>query len=540
MKPDPITKKWTRGENDERAVAAGCWFDAAAAQHVVDFFSSFLRHSKGQWAGQPFELLDWQRDDVISPMFGWKRADGRRRFREAFIAIPKKNGKSTLCGGLSLYGLMADREPGAEVYGAGSDREQAGIVYREAAAMVKSAPALAERLTLVESRKRIIAPITGSFYQVLSADGFRAEGINAHFTIFDELHAQPDRRLYDALRYAGAARRQPFMIQITTAGLDRDSICGERWDYALRVARGNIEDTAFFPYVCAAAPTDDWLDPKTWEKSNPSYGVTIDPEDFARDVQAARISPGDEASFRRYRLNQWLDGADESWISPERWAACAGKHSLASFKGKQVWLGLDLARVNDFTALAIATRDENGDLLVSWRHWYPKTSFEARRKEGRIPISAWARDGWLTVTDGDVTDFGLVESEIVEISKAMKVQSINFDQAFAHELVQRLKDTHGLNPLRVPQTALELNGPTLDFERAVAARTIKHDGNPMAAWMVTNAVKVTSRYNELSQAAKPKLGRDKNIDSLAALIFAMKNVGAKSASVYKTRGVFSA
>lgn len=530
QKPDAITAKHIQCENDERAVAAGCYYDPKAAAHVVNFFTKFLRHSKGQWAGKPFEPLDWQADEVLKPMFGWKRADGRRRFREAFIALPKKNGKSTLCGGLSLYGLMADNEPGAEVYGAGSDREQAGIVYRESVEMVKAAPSLSERLTLVESRKRIIAPLTGSFYQVLSADAFRAEGINAHFTIFDELHAQPDRRLYDALRYAGAARRQPFMIQITTAGMDRDSICGERWEYALKVAKGEVMDTAFFPYVCAAGKDDDWLDPKTWAKANPSYGITIDPEDFARDVQAARVSPGDEASFRRYRLNQWLDSADESWFSPEAWAACRGTHTLESFKGRDVWLGLDLARVNDFTSLAILARDDDGDLIASWRHWYPRVSYEKRSHEGRIPISGWARDGWLTITDGDVTDFALVEAEIAEIAKAMQVQSLNYDGAFAQELAQRLQDNHGMTLLRVPQTALELNVPTLDLERAVRSRTIKHDGNPVAAWMMTNAVKVTSRYNELCQPAKPKHGRDKNIDAVAALVFALKSVSAAPAA----------
>lgn len=529
MKPDAVTAKWVRSAADERAVAAGCYFDEKAAEHVVTFFARFLRHSKGQWAGQSFALLDWQRDDVVKPLFGWKRKDGRRRYREAFIAIPKKNGKSTLCGGLSLYFLTADGEAGAEVYGAGSDREQAGIVYREAAAMAKAAPDLAARVTLVESRKRIVAPLTGSFYQVLSADAFRAEGINAHATIFDELHAQPDRRLYDALRYAGAARRQPFLIQITTAGNDRDSICGERWEYAAQVRDGKVEDSAFFPYLRAADPTDDWLDPKTWAKANPSLGITIDPSDFARDVQAARISPGDEASFRRYRLNQWLDAADEAWISPERWRACAGTFKADDLDGAEVWLGLDLARGGgDFTSLAIATRTPEGRVRVTWRHWYPRSKFDQRAKEGRIPILAWERAGWLTVTEGNVTDFAQVEAEIAALSKRAKVQSLNYDPAAAAELAQRLQDNHGLPLMQVPQTLVHLNGPTLDLERLLESRQLEHDGNPIAAWMATNAVKVTSHTNDLCKVAKPRRGRDQNIDALAALIFALKNIAAEA------------
>lgn len=527
MKRDAVTAKWIRSEADEKAVAAGCYFDPTAADHVVTFFSKFLRHSKGQWAGKPFELLDWQRDEVVKPMFGWKRQDGRRRFREAFIAIPKKNGKSTLCGGLSLYFLTADGEAGAEVYGAGSDREQAGIVYREAAAMAKAAPSLVARVTLVESRKRIVAPLTGSFYQVLSADAFRAEGINAHATIFDELHAQPDRRLYDALRYAGAARRQPFLIQITTAGNDRDSICGDRWQYAQQVASGKVEDLAFFPYLRAADPTDDWLNPKTWAKANPSLGVTIDQDDFARDVQAARISPGDEASFRRYRLNQWLDAADESWIMPDRWDGCRGKHTEADFAGRDVWLGLDLARGGgDFTSLAIATRADDGRVQVTWRHWYPQSKFEERAREGRIPIHAWQRAGWLTVTDGNVTDFARVEADIALLAGQMKIQSLNYDPAAAAELAQRLQDNHGLPLMQVPQTLVHLNGPTLDLERLLESRQLEHDGNPIAAWMASNAIKVISHANDLCKIGKPRHGRDKNIDALAALIFSLKNIAA--------------
>lgn len=531
MKPDRVTASAIRTAADERAVAAGCYFDQAAAAHVVRFFSHFLRHSKGQWAGRPFKLLDWQRDDVIVPLFGWKRADGRRRFREAFIAIPKKNGKSTICGGLSLYGLLADKEAGAEVYGAGSDREQAGIVYREAAAMVKASPDLAARLTLLESRKRITFPGSGSFYQVLSADAFRAEGINAHFTIFDELHAQPDRRLYDALRYAGAARRQPLLVQITTAGNDRDSICGERWEYAAQVARGAVDDPAFFPYIRAADPADDWLDPKTWAKANPSLGITIDVDDFARDVQAARISPGDEASFRRYRLNQWLDAADESWISPDRWDACTGKHQEADLEGREVWLGLDLARGGgDFTSLAIVTRDTDGKVLVTWRHYYPRSKFEERAREGRVPIQAWQRAGWLTVTDGNVTDFARVEADIAALAGRMTIKSLNYDPAAAAELAQRLQDNHGLPLMQVPQTLVHLNGPTLDLERLIQSRELVHNGDPVAAWMSTNAVKVESRGNDLCKIAKPRHGRDKNIDALAALIFALKNLAAPPAA----------
>jgi phage terminase large subunit-like protein len=222
-------RKWIQSAADERAVVEeGCWFDEAAGLYVVEFFDRFLVHTMGQFAGQPFELLPWQRDDVVMPLFGWKRKDGTRRFRKCYVEVPKKNGKSTLCGGLALYLLLADGEPRAQIYGAAADREQAGIVYTEAANMVTASAELGQRLQVIRSTKRIIDPLSNSFYHAISADAYTNEGLNAHAIIFDELHAQKTRDLWDALRYSMASRVQPLLISITTAGTDQESICFEQ------------------------------------------------------------------------------------------------------------------------------------------------------------------------------------------------------------------------------------------------------------------------------------------------------------------------
>ena len=272
----------------------------AKYQRVVDFFQKVLRHSKGQNAGKPFMLLEWQHH-VLRELFGRLNPDGTRQHRVGYIELPKKQGKSTTLAGIALYMTMFDSEPGAEVYGAACDREQAGIIYREAASMVRASPGLSRHLEVIDSRKTIVHKASNSFYRVLSADAFRAEGLNIHALLFDELHAQRDRRLWDALRYGGAARRQPLLLSITTAGYDRKSICWEQHAYAERCMADPNVDPAFFGCIYAAAPEDDWKDQKTWHKANPSLGETITVESFAADAREAEQSPSKLNSFLRYR-----------------------------------------------------------------------------------------------------------------------------------------------------------------------------------------------------------------------------------------------
>jgi phage terminase large subunit-like protein len=313
---DPI-----RSKADKLALDAGFYYDHAEAVRVWDFFAKFLRHSVGQFKGQPFQLLPWQWTDVIAPLFGWKRADGTRRFREAYIEIPKKNGKSTLCAGLGLYLLMADREPAAEVYCAAADRNQANIVFREALRMVEGSAGLKTKLWPVPSQKQLLYPGTSSFWQALSSEAHTKEGFNIHGLIFDEFHAQPNPDLYDTLKYGGAMRRQPLFIYITTAGYDRESVCWEKHCYAERVLSGEAHDPEFFAYIRAAAVEDDWKCPATWEKANPSYGTTVRPDHFERMAKVAMTSPLEENTFKRYHLNIWTEQAVR-WLPIEEWDGC--------------------------------------------------------------------------------------------------------------------------------------------------------------------------------------------------------------------------
>lgn len=313
--------KFIRSESDERALLAGYTFNEKRALRCVNFFPAFLRHSKGDFGGKPFELLDWQRDDLVYPLFGWLRPNGTRRYTRSYVEIPKKNGKSTIASGIGLYLLVGDREQGAEVYCAATDKKQANIVQGEAAVMVDASPALAEVLRVHRSSSTINFHATNSFMRALSGEAAGNEGWNAHAIIVDELHKWHGRKLWDALKWAFAARRQPLLFVITTAGDDPLSVCRQQHDYALGVNDGTIPDLNFFGYVRCAEDDDDWLDPATWRKANPSLGITMDEARFAEDVLEASKTPESQASFKRYRLNVWNAG-ENSWLKPASWKAC--------------------------------------------------------------------------------------------------------------------------------------------------------------------------------------------------------------------------
>ena len=277
-----------------------CWFDERAALAAERFFERVIRHTKGKWAGQPFALQPWQRDEIIRPIFGWKRRDGSRRYRRAYIEIPRKQGKSTISSGVALLLLLADGEPGAEIYSAAADRAQAAIVFDQAKQFVEGSPLLSKELRVY--RNHISAPRTNSIYRVLSADAFTKHGLNAHGIVFDELHAQPNRELWDVLATSMGARRQPLMVAITTAGYDRNSICWEQHEHARRVIDDPAFDPEYFGFIAAAEEGDDWTSPATWRKANPSLGVTVTEEYLAGECQRALASPAYQNTFRRLYL----------------------------------------------------------------------------------------------------------------------------------------------------------------------------------------------------------------------------------------------
>lgn len=524
-------QEWVRTAADEQAVQEGCYFDLDAAQRVRQFFERFLRHSKGQFAGQSFTLLDWQWHDVVGPLFGWKRKDGTRRFRRGYIEIPKKNGKSTLFSGLSLYLLVADKEPGAEVYSAAVDRDQASIVYLEAANMVEASPHLQSRLEVVRSTRRIVDISSRSFYKALSADVPAKEGLNAHAVLVDELHAQKTREMWDTLRYAGAARRQPLMLAITTAGYDRHSICWEQHDYARQVLAGRIEDTSFFGYIAGADDDDDWTDPAVWSKANPSFGITIDAQQFAEDCREAQESPAKENTFRRYRLNQWTE-QDVRWINMAKWDASDA--DLGDLAGRPCWAGLDLSSTRDITALVLIFREEEEYAALPF-FWVPEEGARQRERRDHVPYTEWIRRGFIESTPGEVIDYDRIRKKVNELGQIYNIQEIAIDRWNATQLATQLTDDH-FNVVAFGQGYASMNWPTKKLEEVVLAGRLSHSGHPVLRWMAGNVSIETDAADNWKPSKKKSVER---IDGIVALIMALDRASRQErfTSIYDKRGV---
>ena len=415
---------------DAQAISEGAYYDEAAAARVIAFFKKFLRHSKGKWKGKAFVPLPWQRD-YLNALFGWKRADGTRRYRRSYIEIPKKNGKSTLLAGLGIYLLIADGEAGAEVYLAASDREQAGIIYREAAAMVRGNPALAKKIECIDSRKTLAYKEANSFLRALSADAYRQEGINASAVLFDELHAQKSRDMWDTLQDAGAARTQPLHISITTAGYDRHSVCYEQHKLAVAVRDGVIPDTSFLPVLFCYEEGDRWDDPEVWHRTNPSLGSTITEQSFLEDFQRAKNTPSEENGWRRRRICQWTE-AETRWLSLDQWNACdlsapTRAEWEKSLEGRRCWAGLDLSSVRDLTALTLVFPLDDGAFAVLQFSWVPAESIAERVRKDHVPYDVWCRQGWITQTDGNCVDQARIRKTTNELGKRYSIQEIAID-----------------------------------------------------------------------------------------------------------------
>jgi phage terminase large subunit-like protein len=520
--------EWVRTNADCRAVEAGYYFDVSAAERVRTFFRQFLRHSKGEWASKPFELLDWQWQDIVGPLFGWLRPNGTRRYRRGYIEIPKKNGKSCLFSGLSLYLLLADHEPGAEIYSAAVDRDQASIVFAEAANMAESSPQLASRLKIVRSTKRIVDHQSRSFYRALSADVPAKEGLNAHAILIDELHAQRSRELWDTLRYAGASRRQPLHLAITTAGFDRHSICWEQHDYALKVLEDTIEDLAFFGYIRAADADDDWTDPEVWKKANPSFGITIGAEAFAEDCREAQESPAKENSFRRYRLDQWTE-QDIRWLSMEKWDAC--DRFPEDLEGRECFGGLDLSSTTDLTALVLVFPDDNKNYFdVLPFFWVPEEGARQRERRDHVPYLQWIRQGHLAATQGDVIDYDVIRKRINELQEQFNIREIALDRWNATQLATQLTGD-GFTIVPFGQGYSSMNAPTKKLDELVRAGKLSHGGHPVLRWMAGNVSLETDAADNWKPSKKKSIER---IDGIVALIMGLDRATTQLGSAIGT------
>lgn len=487
-------------------------FDKKRARAAIEWFPRYLKHTKGKWAGQPFELLPWQQE-IIGKLFGTVKKDGTRQYRSVYCEVPKKNGKSELAAGVTLRLLFADSEAGAEIYSAAADREQASIVFHVAAEMIRMNPKLGHRCKILDSTKRIIHN-NGNFYRVLSADVHTKHGFNTHGVIFDELHAQPTRELWDVLTQgAGDARKQPVVFAITTAGYDRHSICWELHEYARKVHEGIIKDPTFLPILFGAEESDDWTDEKVWTKVNPSLGVTIDVERVREHCKRAQENPAEENLFRRLRLNQWVK-QETRYIPMEAWKKCGGQAEVPD--GSTCWGGLDLASSIDIAALILAFPGDEKVHLIS-RFWVPEENIDKRSKTDRVPYDLWVKQGYLTATPGNVIDYAFIEAEIGALAKQYEIREIAFDRWGAVQISQNLTEK-GFTLVEFGQGYKSMSPPTKEFLKLVLSGKLRHGDNPVLTWMADNVVVTT----DPAENVKPdKAKSTERIDGIVAAIMAL-------------------
>lgn len=497
--------------SDDEAAELGFWYDEAAAARAVEFFPRYLRHGKGEWAGKPFWLLPWQEDEVIRPLFGWQRLgpDGERlsirRFREGGVWVPKKNGKTPLGAGILIYCMIADGEFSAECYSAATTRGQAGLIYNDAVKMIKLSPKLKGRLKIIDSTKTITQEKTFSRYQVLSGEATSAEGLNASCVCFDELHAQKNRRLYDALIYGGASRRQPIFLTLSTAGeYDPNSIGWVQFEHARAVLDGSRKDPTFFAYVAAADPGDDWRDPAVWAKANPSLGVTISETVFAEEVERALSSPSKQASFKRYRLNMWTQSVD-AWVNAVDWNKCRDDYSVNedALVGRECYGAFDLSRRKDLTAwglyfpgITAADAGEDGDMLIVpadmggiWlpRFWIPEDTLRERDQQDKLAWGRWVDDGQLLMTQGNVVDYNQVAEVIMADCEKYKPRLVGYDVWNATNTAQIIQDA-GVEAVEVPMNYQHLGAPCKELELMIASHRLAMARNEVMDWQIGNLV----------------------------------------------------
>ena len=524
----------------------GIYFDYKSVENVIEFFKRFLVHSKGEWAGNPFVLNAWQ-SFVIGSVFGWKRkSDDTRRFRIAYIEIPRKNGKSTLAAGVGIYLFVADNEPGAEVYNAATKRDQARITHGEATRMVKSSPHLKKMVAVFKDNLNIEA--TASKYEPLGADADTMDGLNIHGVIIDELHAHKNRLMWDVLDTATGSRRQPLLFAITTAGTDRESVCWEQHTYAEKILNGTIKDETFFSFIAAmdlkeheTDVEDDWTKEETWKKANPNYGLSVKADDLKRKMLKAKESPASLNAFLRLHLNKWTQQVDR-WIDMHVWNENnTGEISESNLVGRRCYGGLDLSSVSDISAWVMAfPDDEDPDKIdVLARLWCPEDRLYDSANKYKEQYQMWHRQGFLEVTPGNCIDFAFVKAKILEDAQRYQLIDMNIDRLFqAHQLSMELID-EGIAVCGMGMGYLSFAAPMKDFERRLLARKINHGGHPVLRWMADNVAVSQDPAGNMKPNKAESQGK---IDGLVALVMAIDRLSrniAGGTSVYEERGLVS-
>jgi len=477
------------------------------AERAIEFFADMLVFEDGKpFLLEPFQCF------IVGSIFGWYTKAGDRRFRTAYCEIGKGNGKSPLAAGIGIYGLVADGEPAPEVYAAAVTHEQARIVFKDATRMVEESPEL----------KELIHPQVGSLtipseyatFRPVSSEHRSLDGLRVHMGLIDELHEHPSALVVDKIRAGTKSRRNALIFEITNSGYDRHSVCWNHHEYSLKVLEDVIPNDSWFAYVCSLDDGDDWRDERCWVKVNPGLGSIIQKKYLSELVEVAKGMPTQENLVRRLNFCEWTEQSVRA-IPMEEWARGASPIDAEALRGRSCFAGLDLARVNDLSALELLFPPvADGELwkVLSF-FWCPEDDIGSRSLRDRVPYDVWARQGFLIATPGNTTDYGFIEAKVLELAGQYQIKGIGFDRTFAGEIVQSLM-AENLNMVEVGQGFLSLAAPTAELLRMVKAGELQHGNHPILTWMASNLACATDAAGNL----KPdKEHSAEKIDGISAL-----------------------
>ena len=505
----------------------GLAFDRAAAERAIEFFRVVLRLNGGEFEGAAFELLDWQQF-IVGSLFGWKGADGWRRFRVGYVETAKGSGKSPLAAGIGMYGLVADGEARAEIYAAATKKDQAMVLFRDAVAMWQQSPALHARLKSSGTGENVwnLAYLEkGSFFRPISADDGQS-GPRPHISLIDEVHEHRNNTVIEMQRAGTKSRRQALILMITNSGANKTGPGWQYHDYAAKVCSGMLKDDAFFGYVCALDENDDpFRNEKVWAKANPSLqGANLPGIKYLREqVTEARGMPGKEALVRRLNFCQWTDAANP-WISGDVWLGAQIEYDWQTLRGRRAWAGFDLGSTTDLTGLVLYVEPaEPGEpwKLVPFA-WLPDEGLARKEDLDRVPYLAWRAAGYLETTPGRAVSRLHLVRRLAELAEQFDLQAVAVDRWRLEDVKAMAEDAGITLPNMVPfgQGYKDMSPAIEAFETALLNREVAHPGHPVFTWCAANAVTVSD------DAENRKLSKEKATGRIDLIVAAVMAVGA--------------
>lgn len=461
-------------------------FDVDLANRYLDFFN-LLKHSKGELAGQPIHLELWQCFRIGS-VFGWVHKEtGLRRFFEAYHQVPRKNGKSTEAAGVGVELLTIDGEQGAEVYSAATKKDQARIIFDEAKRMVNASSHIKRHINIYQTNMSM--PMSNSKFEPLSSDANSLDGLNIHGGIIDELHAHKTRDVYDVLVTATGARKQPLIWIVTTAGFNTNGICYEKYEYSVKVLKGVIEDDRFFCYIAQADENDDPFDENTWIKANPNIGVSCSLEDLRTKAKQAKEIPAALTNFMVKHLNMWVN-AETAWMNMQKYKECEEANSdfdISQLEGERCFCGVDLSATTDITSVNLEFPLHDGRYAWINHCFLPEDGILEKERRDKVPYTAWAREGYITLTPGPTIDYEWIQSYIMEMSKKYQIQEIDYDPWNSTQFANNLMN-EGFECVEIRQGFKTLSEPIKDVEKLILEKRLITFNNPVLRFAISNAV----------------------------------------------------